>query len=228
MTADAARSAPVASLTAEDLRRTTFPETRGRSLGYDPAHVDAFIERCAASLEQQTARLHGQEKEIAALKRRIMEPDNQDRVLQSLNVLTKAQLTADSTVANANAYSGRVMAEARSMYDDARRRAAEMVEEAHRQATAAADVAASTHGELERQTAYLRTLRDVTRIQMEKFLGGLLDHVAAEYGKAQPSAAEAAAQDAAKSALSARGDSRREVASPDELQALSAQAGPAA
>ena len=223
MTANAASSAPVAGVTAEDLRRTTFPETRGRSLGYDPAHVDAFIERCAAGLEQLTSRLREQEQEIASLKRRIMEPDNQDRVLQSLNVLTKAQLTADSTVANANAYSGRVMAEARSMYDDARRRAAEMVEEAHRQATAAADVAANTHGELERQTAYLRTLRDVTRVQMEKFLGGLLDHVAAEYGKAQPSAAEAAAP----AALGTRGETRPEVPQADEMQALPAQAGPA-
>jgi hypothetical protein len=110
------------------------------------------------------------------------------------------------------------MAEARSLYDDARRRAAEMVEEAHRQATAAADAAASTHGELERQTAYLRTLRDVTRIQMEKFLGGLLDHVAAEYGKALPSAAEAAAQSTLGAV--APGDDRSEISPPGKRQAL--------
>jgi cell division septum initiation protein DivIVA len=172
-------------------------------------------------LEQLTRRLRDQEQEVATLKRRIMEPDNQDRVLQSVDVLTKAQMTADSTVANANAYSGRVMAEARSLYDDARRRAAEMVDEAHRQATAAADVAASTHGELERQTAYLRTLRDVTRIQMEKFLGGLLDHVAAEYGKALPGAAEAAAQQSALSTV-APADDRTEVSAPNKRQALPA------
>jgi DivIVA domain-containing protein len=192
MTAEPKRGAPVASLTVDDMRRITFPETRGRSLGYDPGHVDAFVQRCAASLEELTAQLAEQEREIESLKRRVMEPGNQDRVLQSLDVLTKAQKTADSTVANANAYSGRVMAEARSMYDDARRQAAAMVDEAHRQATAAADATSASHGELERQTAYLRTLRDVTRVQMEKFLSGLLDHVAEEYGRAQPAAVEAA------------------------------------
>jgi DivIVA domain-containing protein len=221
MTADATSSAPVANLTAEDVRHARFPETRGRSLGYDPGHVDAFLQRCATGVEQLTRRLQDQEQEIATLKRRIMEPDNQDRVLQSVDVLTKAQMTADSTVANANAYSGRVMAEARSLYDDARRRAAEMVEEAHLQATAAADAVASTHGELERQTAYLRTLRDVTRIQMEKFLGGLLDHVAAEYGKALPGAAEAAAQQSALSAVAPAND-RTEVSAPSNRQALPA------
>ncbi|HEY5116968.1 MAG TPA: hypothetical protein VIJ00_15710, partial [Nakamurella sp.] len=42
------------------------------------------------------------------------------------------------------------------------------------------------------QTAYLRTLRDATRTQMEAFLEGLLDHVAEEYGRAHPIAAQAA------------------------------------
>ena len=197
MTADTDRNHQTASLTAEDLRRTTFPETRGRSLGYDHQAVEAFVERCAASVEQLSTRVREREQEIERLQRRVMEPDNQDRVLQSLSILTKAQQTADTTVANANAYSGRVMAEARSLYDDARRQAAELADEAHRQAEDAADAVAAEHGEVERQTVYLRTLRDVTRTQMEKFLIGLLDHVAEEYGRAHPEAAEAAAKQAA-------------------------------
>lgn len=197
MTADTDKSHQAARLTAEDLRKTTFPETRGRSLGYDEQAVAAFVERCAASVEQLTAQVREREEEVERLRRRVIEPDNQDRVLQALSVLTKAQQTADTTVANANAYSGRVMAEARSLYDDARSKAAEMAEEAHRQAEEAADAVAAEHGEMERQTAYLRTLRDVTRTQMEKFLAGLLDHVAEEYGRAYPEAAEAAAKQAA-------------------------------
>jgi hypothetical protein len=34
----------------------------------------------------------------------------------------------------------------------------------------------------ERQTVYLRALRDSTKVQVETFLSGLLDHVTSEYG----------------------------------------------
>jgi hypothetical protein len=53
--------------------------------------------------------------------------------------------------------------------------------------------------DLDRQTAYLRTLRDATRTQMQKFLEGMLFHVAEEYGRAHPVAAQAAEADRAHS-----------------------------
>ena len=50
----------------------------------------------------------------------------------------------------------------------------------------------TVQAELDQQTAYLRTLRDTSRVQIQSFLEGLLDHVTDEYGKAHPIAAEAA------------------------------------
>jgi hypothetical protein len=52
---------------------------------------------------------------------------------------------------------------------------------------------AARQAELDKQTAYLRTLRDSSRIQMQKFLEGMLDHLSDEYGRADPAAAHAAA-----------------------------------
>jgi len=39
------------------------------------------------------------------------------------------------------------------------------------------DQANERHEEIERQTVYLRALRDSTKMQVETFLSGLLDHV---------------------------------------------------
>ena len=63
------------------------------------------------------------------------------------------------------------------MYDDARRKSSKMLEDAYRVATEAIDQANERHEEIERQTVYLRALRDSTKMQVETFLSGLLDHV---------------------------------------------------
>jgi hypothetical protein len=68
------------------------------------------------------------------------------------------------------------------MYDDARRKSTKMLDDAHRVATEAVDLANARHEEVERQTVYLRALRDSTKVQVETFLSGLLDHVTSEYG----------------------------------------------
>ena len=52
-----------------------------------------------------------------------------DIVLQSVSILTTAQQTADTTVKNADDYSGRIMSEARSMYEEARQRAKIIVDD---------------------------------------------------------------------------------------------------
>ena len=133
----------------------------------------------------------------------------------AISVLTSAQQTADRTVAEADGYSARVMSEARDLYEDARRNAAVLEQEAEDKARAVYEDASSradaieretiakieqleltsmsAQKELDAQTAYLRTLRDATRTQMEAFLEGLLDRVAEEYGRAHPMAAAEAA-----------------------------------
>jgi len=58
------------------------------------------------------------------------------------------------------------------MYDDARRKSSKMLEDAYRVATEAIDQANERHEEIERQTVYLRALRDSTKMQVETFLVG--------------------------------------------------------
>lgn len=203
-----------ASITGHDIQTVTFAGAKGRSNGYDTGEVDSFLEWCAHGVDRLHAELVMARAEIDQLRARIERDSRTSEVEQAIGVLTTAQQTADQTVADADEYSRRVMAEAQSVYEDARRNAAVLEQEAETKAQAvyqdalqrAAAIdrensdlvtlleqnAASTRQELEQQTMYLKTLRDSTRTQIESFLEGLLDHLAVEYGKADPAAAQAA------------------------------------
>ena len=78
------------------------------------------------------------------------------------------------------------------MYQDAVARSEALERETEQRLAELTMSAVTAQQELDAQTAYLRTLRDATRTQMEAFLEGLLDRVAEEYGKAHPLAVEAA------------------------------------
>lgn len=187
MTAEMSPGSDTQRLTAASLQQVKFAPARGRGRGYDETEVDAFVVRCAYEVEMLTRRIRALEDE----NRRFQEHSNgrsHDDVLRSVSVLVQAQRTADTTVAQADEYSARVMGEARTLYESARRRAIEMVDEAHDKASQAA----AERGAVDREATYLRTLRDVTRTQIETFLEGLLDHLAAEFGRATSEAANAA------------------------------------
>jgi len=152
--------------------------------------------------------------EIARLRDRIDRDSRTAEVQQAVTVLTSAQITADATVAHADEYSARVMTEAQELYEETRRNAAILDQETQDKAKAVyedavlrveaierenegrlAQLALATavaQQEIDGQTGYLRTLRDATRTQLEVFLEGLLDHLAEEYGRAHPFAANAA------------------------------------
>jgi DivIVA domain-containing protein len=176
-------------LTLSDLQTVRFHESKGFGPGYDEAEVDAFMARCASELQRLTRRVD--ELEAQASSSAVKGPTDGYIATQSATILSAAQQTADSTVKNADEYSARVTAEARTMYDDARRKSTTMLEDAYRVATEAIDQANERHEEIERQTVYLRALRDSTKVQVETFLSGLLDHVTSEYGRALPAAVEA-------------------------------------
>jgi hypothetical protein len=130
--------------------------------------------------------------EIKRLERRVIEGPRGEEVVQAVNIISSAQRTADGIVAEADSYSTRVMTNARELYEDATRRVTQIEEEAEENLRRLAMSAQIEQHELDRQTAYLRTLRDVSRTQMENFLSSMLDHVAGEYGRAHPIAAQAA------------------------------------
>ena len=177
-------------LTLSDLQTVRFQESKGFGRGYDEDEVDAFIARCASELQRLTKRVDELEAQAGTLATK--RPTDGYIATQSATILSVAQQTADVTVKNADEYSVRVMAEARTMYDEARRKSSKMLDDAHRLATEAIDQANERHEEIERQTVYLRALRDSTKVQVETFLSGLLDHVTSEYGRALPAAVEAA------------------------------------
>src|SRR6476619_1838078 len=169
-------------LTLSDLQTVRFHEGKGFGPGYDEAEVDAFIARCASELQRLTRRVD--ELEAQASSSALKGPTDGYIATQSATILSAAQQNADE-------YSARVTAEARATYDDARRRSTQMLEDAYRVSAEAIDQANARHEEIERQTDYLRALRDSTKVQVETFLSGLLDHVTSEYGRALPAAVEA-------------------------------------
>lgn len=162
-----------------DLSQVSFSETKafgGR--GYDEQEVDAFV----ATATHELDRLRSRVKELEAeLEQREAAPrGDADVVAQSLSILTSAQQAADTTVASADEYSGRVIAEARQAYNDASQRAQEIMEEAQR----VAEVASATQSELDKRTVYLAALHDSVKVQLTTTLEAILDHVTAEYDKA--------------------------------------------
>jgi DivIVA domain-containing protein len=187
---------------AAHIRSMEFPTAKyGR--GYERRVVDLFLQDVATIVDQYESavadmgqRLADAEKEIERLQQRVIEGPRGDQVIQAVNIISSAQRTADATIAEADSYSARVMSEAQAAYDDARRRAA-LVEQEAEERVQRLSLSAQVHqDELDKQTAYLRTLRDATRTQMQKFLEGMLFHVAEEYGRAHPMAAEASAPSA--------------------------------
>ncbi len=206
------------AVTGADLQSVTFGTSKGFGRGYDQHEVDSFVVRCAQVVDRLRARMDERvaecQAEIAQLQERIERDSRSNEVAQAMSVLITAQQTADKTVAQADEYSAKVMAEARELYEDTRRNAATLEQETEDKARHVYEEALSraetidreatervermnlnseaVQAELDQQTAYLRTLRDTSRIQIQTFLEGLLDHVAEEYGKAHPIAAEAA------------------------------------
>lgn len=202
------------AVTGKDLQAVTFTHSKGFGRGFDQLEVDAFVVRCAEVVEHLRRTIQDRDATIFRQQERIDKDSRSNEVAHAISVLTQAQQTADKTVMQADDYSARVMSEARDLYEDARRNAATLEQETEDKArhvyedalsrSAALEreteqnlalltlSAATAQKELESQTAYLRTLRDATRTQMEAFLEGLLDHVADAYGRAHPMAAEAA------------------------------------
>ena len=163
-----------------DLGQVSFSETKafgGR--GYDEQEVDAFVATVTHELDRLRSRVKELEAETGELRAAVPR-GGADVVEQSLSILTSAQQAADTAVASADEYSGRVIAEARQAYNDASQRAEEIMDEAER----AAELASATQSELDKRTVYLAALHDSVKVQLTSTLEAILDHVTSEYQKA--------------------------------------------
>ena len=195
-----------ARLTPGELHSVVFARAALGRRGYDEEQVRnflAYVERelvqifnDKAALSDEVNRLRSQGTGGAS---GVMAPE--DAHFQAVRILSQAQQTADLYVADAERYTRELAHEARlqreAILSDAKGRAEQMLEEAHRKAAAVADAAVRQAGyaqppaqpgpaqqlpdgerqALEREVAYLRTYSDVYRSHLRTYLEALLRNV---------------------------------------------------
>ncbi len=175
--------------TPERVRSAAFTPTRLGRRGLDEAEVRAFCEWVAEGLGLLLNDNNMLQAEIMRLRDRLLEGkagvQPEDAHVQAVQVLSKAQQTADRYVADAQEYSRELAEEARLRRDEVLReakvRASMILEDAHASATRAADAARDTPGpqpdterqDLQAEIAYLRTFSGVCRTHLRAYLESL-------------------------------------------------------
>lgn len=149
---------------AEPYRQVTFQASKAFGRGYDQTEVDVYIRGLLD-------RLRAAEQEVQRLGLEVAERG--DEAIQAVSILTNAKRAADSTLAEANAYSSSVMTEARELHDETQRRAAALEQEAAEKARALLDQAVEQASALERDASakatalYDDTMQRMTAMTLE-------------------------------------------------------------
>jgi DivIVA domain-containing protein len=176
--------------TPESVRSAAFTPARLGRRGLDEAEVRAFCEWVSDGLGRLLTDNSMLEAEIARLRARLLGGSGggakpEDAHVQAVNLLSKAQQTADRYVADAQEYSRELSADAHMRRDEivreAKMRASMILEKAHANATAAADTARATgdlpsaaeRQDLQAEIAYLRTYSDVCRTHLRAYMESL-------------------------------------------------------
>ena len=177
--------------TPERVRSAAFTPTRLGRRGIDESEVHAFCGWVADGLGMLLNDNNMLQAEIMRLRDRLLEGKGragvqpEDAHAQAVQVLSKAQQTADRYVADAQEYSRELAEEARLRRDEilneAKVRASMIVEDAHTTATKAANAARDTpeplpaaeRQDLQAEIAYLRTFSDVCRTHLRAYLESL-------------------------------------------------------
>ena len=175
--------------TPESVRSAAFTPARLGRRGLDEAEVRAFCEWVSDGLGRLLSDNSMLEAEITRLRNRLLGGSGsgvrpEDAHVQAVNLLSKAQQTADRYVADAQEYSRELSEDARLRRDEivreAKMRASVILETAHADATVAADSVRATsdspHAErqdLQAEIAYLRTYSDVCRTHLLAYMESL-------------------------------------------------------
>ncbi|WUH96909.1 DivIVA domain-containing protein [Spirillospora sp. NBC_00431] len=193
-------------LTPGELRSVEFARAALGRRGYDEEEVRNFlsyVERELVQIFNDKAALGDEVNRLRAQAARgangVMAPE--DAHFQAVRILSQAQQTADLYVADAERYTRELAHEARlhreAILSDAKGRAEQLLEHAHRKAAAVADAAVRTAEQharppahppglpqpdeerraMEREIAYLRTYSDVYRTHLRSYLEALLRNV---------------------------------------------------
>jgi DivIVA domain-containing protein len=182
-------------LTPDVVQAVSFRTARLGRRGYDEEHVRAFCHQVESELVLLLDERAALQQEVGRLRRRVLgagaddsgSGDHQDdEHVHAVGILSRAQHTADTYVAEAQEYSRHLAQHARRRRDEivaqARSHADLVLEEAHREASRAAQTAmavpvtypAADRRELEAELAYLRTFSDVYRTHLRASLDALL------------------------------------------------------
>jgi cell division septum initiation protein DivIVA len=177
--------------TPERVRSAAFSPSRLGRRGLDESEVRAFCGWIADGLGLLLNDNNMLQAEIMRLRDRLLEGTGrtgiqpEDAHAQAVQVLSKAQQTADRYVADAQEYSRELAEEARLRRDEilreAKVRASMILEQADTTATKAADAARGTpeplpaadRQDLQAEIAYLRAFSDVCRTHLRAYLESL-------------------------------------------------------
>ncbi|XVQ84515.1 DivIVA domain-containing protein [Microbispora siamensis] len=176
-------------LTPDRVRKQEFTRTSLGRRGYSEDEVRSFLYRVAedmAASDKEKADLRAYIDRMKQwYKEHGMNPEQaapQTLHVDAINILSRAQQTADAQIAEAEDYARRIVSQARQQYEELLMEAQRQAEEAANQAVGA--YRASGNGlqsaeaeELERRIAYLRTFADVTQVQLRAVLEGLAHEV---------------------------------------------------
>jgi DivIVA domain-containing protein len=187
-------------LTPADLQNVRFT----RATMMHPGYVDSEVDRVLSRVAEELGRLYA---EKAALRDQVRSLQAQvDGIVipvppseQAVRILSAAQQTADTYVAEAEEFSRQMTSDARAEYEEQVRRARE---NAGAILQAAQEAAANIGGlapvpaeprhrsveELEEQVAYLKAFGQACRVQLRSYLEALLGDVESEWGRADPGA----------------------------------------
>ncbi|MEU8354694.1 DivIVA domain-containing protein [Nonomuraea sp. NPDC048882] len=175
-------------LTPDRVRNKDFSRTKLGHRGYSEDEVRAFLYRVAddiATGDMEKADLRAEVERLKNwYKERGTDVDNSGAKklnVDAVNLLSRAQQTADAQIAEAEDYARRLVGQARHQYEQILHEAQQRAEEAGNQAvnvyrSSGAQQSADAE-ELERRIAYLRTFAEVTQVQLRAVLEGLTNEV---------------------------------------------------
>jgi len=186
-------------LTPEQVQQARFPPSRLGRRGLDEGEIQAFRARVEQELvllsNEKASLLH----EVERLRHRLLSgahdegqsadfrPDGSH--VQAVQILAKAQQTADRYVSDAQDYCRELTQDARRARDEivteARANAASVLDQAHRDASRAAaavppaaePLSTGDRQKVQAELAYLRTFSDVCRTHLRAYLEALARNV---------------------------------------------------
>ncbi|MEU7856839.1 DivIVA domain-containing protein [Nonomuraea sp. NPDC049141] len=178
-------------LTPDRVRNKDFSRAKLGSRGYNVDEVRNFLYRMAEDITASDMEKAELRAEVDRLKNWYKDHGTdttnpggaqQARLnVDAVNLLSRAQQTADAQIAEAEDYARRLVGQARQQYEQLLQEAQQRAEEAASQAVNVYRSSGEVHSveaeELERRIAYLRTFAEVTQVQLRAVLEGLANEV---------------------------------------------------